>query len=74
MGQQLIAAKQMSDMNGDDLQTPSLLAPPVSPQLLHLYLASDDCTTKSARLTRGQMRRDYSDRYSDRHQIEVGDE
>ncbi len=41
--------------------------------LLRLYLASDDCIMKSARSTRDQTRRNYNDRYSNRHQIEVGD-
>ena len=71
MEQQLIAAKQMSDMNGDDLQIPSLSAPLVSPQLFHFYLASNDCTTKSAKSTRRQTQRDYSNRYSNCHQIEL---
>ena len=39
--------------------------------LFRLYFAFNNCTTKSTKLTSGQMRRNYSDRYSNHYQIEV---
>ena len=68
----------MSDINGDDLQTPSLVAPLVFP--FSFYSTFDDCLTfdnytiKSTRSIRRQIWCNNSDSYNNWHKIEDRDE